>query len=183
MILVRHAQPEIEPHVDPTRWRLSASGRAAAQVLAKRLRHFGPDAVFASVEPKAKETADIVASSLGLSVTEVPGLHEQERGGVPFFAAPAEYREAVLALFATPDACVFGSESGSAARLRFAAAVDGVSRAGPRQPVIVAHGTVIALYIAERSGRAAADLWQQMRMPCFAVLDDAPFTGIQNIDE
>ena len=52
--------------------------------LAERLIEYQPDIVVSSVEPKAMETAEIIATKLGLAVYTIYGLHEHDRSNVPF---------------------------------------------------------------------------------------------------
>ena len=185
LILVRHSDPDADPAVPPSDWPLSAGGRTRARALAERLRPLSPDAIYSSPERKARETAGILAAALGLRATIVPDLHEHDRTGVPFYHTPGHFEEQVRRLFASPQDRVFGNESAADCLHRFRRAIGVVNGSRARRPVVVTHGTVMSLYIADEVGVDAGGLWRQLTMACFAVLGDAshePFTGIQHVE-
>jgi broad specificity phosphatase PhoE len=79
LILVRHSAPEIIPGLPAHQWHLSETGRARCKLLADEMRHYSPEVLVSSVEPKAQETAQLVAAQLGLTFQTVEGLHEHKR--------------------------------------------------------------------------------------------------------
>ncbi|MDQ3097465.1 MAG: phosphoglycerate mutase family protein [Chloroflexota bacterium] len=167
LILVKHSHVDIVPGRPPRRWELSAIGRLRALTLADRLAGFGASRVVSSVEPKAVETAEIVAQRLRVPAITVPGLHEHERESAPFLGAEA-FAAAIAWLFEEPDRVVFGEESADSAADRFAAAIDGLSR--DHDEILVAHGTVIALYVSRLTGIDPYPLWQSLGLPSYVVL-------------
>jgi broad specificity phosphatase PhoE len=73
--------------------------------------------------------------------------------------------------FRKPSERVLGSESAEAALARFESAVDEVVEAHAEGNVaMVAHGTVIALYLAKHSQRNGFELWRAMGLPSYAVI-------------
>lgn len=168
LILVRHAHPVVQPAVPSREWRLSDEGRAAAVVLAERLRPHGVAAVVSSVEPKAWETAAILAQRLGVPCSAVAGLHEHERDGAPFLSAE-QFQATMRDLFAQPCELIFGSETAAAAQSRFTAAVEAALAQHFGAVAIVAHGTVIALYRAATAGVDAYAVWRQLGMADFVI--------------
>jgi histidine phosphatase superfamily protein (branch 1) len=83
LILVKHAEPVVEPDVPPNRWELSERGKDRCVALAERLRRYRPAAVVASEERKAAQTAGLVAERLGMAAATFPSLHEHDRTGAP----------------------------------------------------------------------------------------------------
>ncbi len=79
LILAKHAMPQVQSDVPALRWHLGAEGVAGARRLGERLRTYAPSEIVSSREPKALETAAIVAEVLGLSHEAADGLHEHER--------------------------------------------------------------------------------------------------------
>jgi broad specificity phosphatase PhoE len=185
MILVRHAAPLIDPARPSAEWALSHEGRTQAVRLAGQLAQLAPDALFTSPERKARETAAIVASALGLPLQVVDELREHERRDVPFFASQHAFEQALAALFDRPDERAFGSESAAECLARFRRGVARVEACTERQPVLVTHGTVMSLYLAALNGRDAASLWKQLRPGCFTVLavDDAAPAEIRYVED
>ena len=170
LILVRHSEPNIEPKVPANRWRLSARGRDRCTGLAQRLAAHGLDIMLSSTEPKARETAEIAADRLGIPVAVAEGLHEHERESVPYVSAQ-EFRTAVEGLFARPDELVYGEETADQARERFGVAIKSVLDDHQEANIaVVAHGTVISLFVAAVAEIDALALWERIGMPSFILL-------------
>lgn len=167
LVLVKHSQVDVVPGRPPRTWELSEEGRRRAVVLAERLADFDPARILSSVEPKAVETAEIVAQRLGVPAVALPGLHEHARDTAPFLGAEA-FATAMAWLFDEPGKVVFGEESADAAADRFAAAVDAVG--GGRDEIVVAHGTVISLYVSRVAGIDPFELWRTLELPSYVVL-------------
>jgi len=82
-------------------------------------------------------------------------------------------RWAVAWLFDEPHKVVFGEETADAAGDRFAASVDALTddgAAAERDTIVVAHGTVIALYVSRVAGIDPFPLWQSLGLPSYVVL-------------
>jgi len=140
------------------------------RVLADRARCYVPSRVAASGEPKAEETGKLLASHLGVPWTVEAGLHEHDRRGVPFLSAQ-ELLDSVATFFRSPDQLVFGRETACEAHTRFASSVDAVLTRYPTDTIaLVAHGTVIALYVAAKCGRDPFALWQELGLPSYVSL-------------
>lgn len=171
LVLIRHSVPEIERDRPASAWRLGVVGRRRSEQLASRLRDFSPDVVWSSREPKAVETAEIVAGALGVPVQVAHGLEEHHRDGVPFHPTRDDFEAAVERFFCNPDQLVFGSETAVQARDRMAAAVDRVVDAGHTDNIVVTHGTVMTLYVAHVTGVRPMDFWHRLGLPSYVVLE------------
>jgi len=170
LVLVKHSLPDIDPAVPAPEWRLGEEGRRRCEPLARRLASYRPGVVVASEEPKAAETGEIVARRLDVPFATAPGLHEHERRGVGFLETAA-FEAAVERIFARPDDLVFGEETARQAHDRFAAAIGRVLTDHPSgDVVVVAHGTVISLFVARHAAVAPFDLWRRLGLPSFVVL-------------
>jgi broad specificity phosphatase PhoE len=166
LVLIRHAMPAVTHGVDANDWPLSAEGRAAAATFAENLAAYQASNVVSSVEPKAAETAGIIAARLGVPVELVPGLHEHERRGVGLLGRAA-FEAAVARFFARPTELVLGGETADATSERFWQAVTGViARADAgRDILVVTHGTVLSLFAARAAGADVLVLWRGLRLP------------------
>jgi broad specificity phosphatase PhoE len=160
LLLVRHSAPELDPSVPSEEWRLSEDGRRRCGPLAERLSRYEPRVLLASSEPKARETAELVAPALGLEVQLSDGLRETARRTVGWLA-PEDLDRGIRELFERPGEVVFGEESAAVALARFEAAVAGL----PEPAVVVTHGTVLSLYAAPRIGRETYELWGSLELP------------------
>jgi broad specificity phosphatase PhoE len=165
VLLVRHSVPEVDPSIPAADWRLTAEGRSRCAALAERLAAHEPDVVVSSPEPKARETAELLAARLGLELREAAELREQERRTVGWLER-AELEAGIRRLFAEPDQVVFGEESATDALARFSRAVDGLGDGA----VVVSHGTVISLYAAGCTGSDAFEIWSGLELPDLLVV-------------
>lgn len=77
---------------------------------------------------------------------------------------------------------MFGDESADEALARFAGGVDAaVDSTVPGSVLIVAHGTVISLFVAARAGLDAWSLWQRLGLPSFVTLTLPTFAIEQEV--
>ena len=111
LVLARHSKPEIDPEKPASQWGLGEVGRRRSELMADRLRGFNPDVVWSSNEPKAVETAEIVAGAFGVPARTADGLEEHHRRGVPYFSKRDEFESRVEQLFCNPDQLVLGTET------------------------------------------------------------------------
>ena len=171
LILVKHSLPKIEKNRPANQWELSDEGRILAKKLAARLNRYRPEAIISSVEPKAKETAKIIAAEHNLEIQIVDGLHEHDRSKVGYLHGN-EFQVAVCEFFERPDTLVFGSETADACHARFNQAVYSILDQNlEKTVVIVAHGTVISLFVSRLTGMSDWSLWNDLALPSFIVVD------------
>jgi broad specificity phosphatase PhoE len=179
VVLLRHGAPEIEAGVASIAWRLSDAGRAAARRTAERLRAFAVTAIVSSPEPKARETADFVAQASSCPVSELAALREHDRQTAGHLDRETFVRS-VANLFEHPDERVFGEETAAQALRRFRDAISEILRAHPSgDVVVVSHGTVIALFVADLTGENGVGLWRSMAMPSWFVLSRSPLAVLE----
>lgn len=152
---VRHSKPEMVAGVAPREWALSPAGQiGAAQLGAGLADRFGGAGVFASAEPKAIETAQL----LGLGDVTV----DERFGEVvkPWYDSAADHDLAVGQYLAGVDHD--GWEPQAEALSRFDAAVDSV---GPHA-VVTTHGTVLSLWLRQQiDAFDAIEFWRGLEMP------------------
>ena len=171
LILVRHSEPKIEPDKPASTWRLSERGRTKAKLLADELRVFTPTSIWCSKEPKAIETAQILAGALHLSVNIADGLEEHHRSSVPYFPTHDEFEQAVQQFFLNPQQLVLGDETAHQALQRFTAAINRIIATDTADTaIVVTHGTVMTLYMASVSGVESICFWRNLETPSFVVL-------------
>ncbi len=170
LILVKHSLPEILPEIPASEWHLSAEGRQRCHVLGDELAGHAPDLIFSSQEPKAEETAQIIAQQLVKPLFIVPGLHEHERKAVQF-TNEEQFEVSVKEFFEQPDVLVFGEETAAQSLNRFSSATDElISQNRDQNLVIVSHGTVITLFVANNCGIEPFPFRSRLDLPSFVVL-------------
>lgn len=176
LLLVKHALPDIKPGVDAKHWLLGEKGRQQSLLLAERLRPYRPAVVITSNEPKAAETGHIVADVLSLPCRAAPGLHENDRGGFPYFEDLNDLEAALKTFFDESDKRVIGRESAHEAQQRFVQAIEAALEPHPGHDVaIVAHGTVNTLFVVAHNPVVSFDLWKAWPLGGFAVLSRPDF--------
>src|SRR5689334_24407547 len=85
LILIKHASPKVDPDQPPEQWEQSDDGRRRAARLAEKLAAMPdrPAVVISSEELKARQTAQVIADTVGVPMSTAPGLHEHDRSTVP----------------------------------------------------------------------------------------------------
>jgi broad specificity phosphatase PhoE len=170
LILVKHALPEIIPALPAKQWHLSEVGRIQCALLADQLAIYGPAVLVSSSEPKALETAHLVAQRMRTSVQVVDGLQEHDRSNTPWLG-PEEFGRAIADFFRHPTELVLGCETAQQASERFAKTVAEVtSRYAEQNMVILTHGTVLSLFVSRATGMEQFALWNRLGLPSFVVL-------------
>jgi 2,3-bisphosphoglycerate-dependent phosphoglycerate mutase len=165
LLLIRHAAPLILRDAPAREWPLSEKGRQACEAFAGRLATYRVTAILSSAESKARETAAILATWLGLTPGIDADLNEHWRENVPYLGRP-DFEESIRRLFAEPDTLVFGQETATQAYTRFVGAVQRALAAHPDGDVaLVTHGTVMALYAERHAGVEPFAFWQALTMP------------------
>ncbi|MBD2516164.1 histidine phosphatase family protein [Nostoc sp. FACHB-973] len=181
LILVRHSLPEKIESIPAREWALSSEGRQRCHLLADKLADFQPGIIAASSEPKAIETAQIIAQKFNQPVEVVEGLQECDRTNFGF-VEEKKFFETLEAFFATPDKLVMGLETATQAHQRFLEAVENIIAKTPHGDVmIVAHGTVMTLFVAGCTGTEPFQFWRQLGQPMAIVLLLPDFNSLKII--
>ncbi len=170
LILVRHAQPIIDPDSPSERWVLAPEGRAATVELGQALKPYAPRAILCGDEPKMTGTADALAEVLAVAVTRSAGLSEHARRTTKF-ADKAVFEAAIGALFERPHEIVYGEESADMTYARFAAAIDDALVRESGTLVAVTGGTALSIFLSRRADVDAFETWKALRLPMAFVLD------------
>ena len=132
--------------------------------------------IFTSHEPKAVQTGQIVGELLEIEVLAGSGetavnLREHDRSNVTEMPGDV-FKRNVTRLFTEPDTLFFGTETGNQARHRFTQAVQTILDQHPQDKVaIVAHGTVITLFLAAHNDINPISFWQSLKMPDLLVIE------------
>jgi broad specificity phosphatase PhoE len=136
---------------------LNETGRAQADILAQQLQGQSFAAIYSGDLERAKETAEIIATSIHLPVTVEPRLREINQGeweGQLVDVIKARYVELWQQRTMDP-ACVCppGGETVGEVAQRVYAALDAIARIHPNATVlIVSHGLALATVICKVYG-------------------------------
>jgi broad specificity phosphatase PhoE len=170
LVLIKHSVPEMQIHTESRFWHLSEEGRKRCAPLAEKLRRFNLARIVSSNEPKAVETAELLASELSRTHIVRPDLQENDRTGLGFVGVEA-YQDTFRRFFAEPDRVIVGTETAEEARARFTTAVEAVLEEFPEETLaIVTHGTVISLLVSEPTAEERFRLWRRLGLPSYVVV-------------
>lgn len=140
-----------------------AQAEAAATVLADR----DIDAVFVSVLVRTQQTAAPLASRLGLTTTELPGLREISAGDLEMRSddeARSGYLHAVASwLLGEHEVTLPGGETRAAFLERYDEAIATVRASGAETALVVSHGAAIRTWVGCRAVEDEQD-WSEVMM-------------------
>jgi broad specificity phosphatase PhoE len=171
-ILIRHSTPIVRPELPAVTWHLSGVGLHRSEELADVLAdEFNVAAVWSSREPKAVETAEVIARKAGKPLDTDVRFGEQHRTNVPYLGSN-EFRAAVAEALSNPNDLVYGTETIAAAARRFRAGLESLNQEAPDGDVaIVSHGTVIAGFLASEIDVDPVEVWRSLGLPGFVVIE------------
>lgn len=149
IIFITHPEVVIDPAQPIPEWPLSEVGRGRMIRFSEMLADRPVTAVYASLERKAMDGAEIVADAFGLPFRTEANLGENDRESTGYIAPP-EFWDVVAEFFAHPTRSVRGWERAIDAQARIVKAVTSIAANEPSQGdiVIVSHGGVGALLTA-----------------------------------
>ncbi|WP_037308576.1 histidine phosphatase family protein [Ruegeria halocynthiae] len=138
-----HPQVLIDPLVDVPGWSLSEVGHArVVQVSRTQSELSRTTQVISSCEIKAVQTAQPLATAMGVRVKSHPDMHENDRSATGFLP-PEEFETVADQFFAQPQASVRGWERAVDAQTRIVRAVMAcVSETDAGDILFVGHGGV-----------------------------------------
>lgn len=168
LLLVKHSQVNHNGDQKSKDWTLSAEGIARCDALAKHLAPYAPKQVFSSALPRAQQTATLVAPALGdIPVVSNALLNEHSRESNAPYTTNADFKARVKALFAQPEKIMYGDESAHQALKRFSQGIEFIIKnVEPNENIaVVAHGTVITLFVAQHNNIDAYAFWQKLHLP------------------
>lgn len=190
IIMVRHGQTDwnlekrYQGHQDIP---LNQTGRQQARELALMLQHEPIEAVYSSDLLRARETAEIIAQPLSLSVNLDPRLREMSFGrweGQTFTDIFRDYPDEFEEWFRhTSDFAVPGGESVNLLLERFQAFLTDISARHTGTVLLLTHGGVIRSFLYRILGQDPRELWKDGLEPGFLVKLRVAGDDIQVISE
>jgi 2,3-bisphosphoglycerate-dependent phosphoglycerate mutase len=182
IVLVKHAKPILDPTQPAREWKLGPEGEAQSQRLAERLRSFLPCGLLSSPEPKASRTCEIAAAELGLPMKAVTEFREIDRRLLPIMSS-AEHEALNGRIFAESEQRILGCESAREATERFTTAMlRELERTEEENLVVIAHGTVISLFVSAYNSVDPFELWRRLHCPSFVVVKRPSLALVEVID-
>jgi broad specificity phosphatase PhoE len=158
---ISHPEVVVDPFVAVDRWVLSERGHERLLRLLDLpwIRAIGR--IVCSEEPKAQQTAAVLAAHRLLPVETRPGLGEINRSATGFLA-PDQHESVAEACFANPTVSAHGWERAVDAQARIAAALDDLFLDAQHEDVaVVGHGGVGTLWYCRVAGVPIGRRWDQ----------------------
>lgn len=170
LILVKHSVPILNGEVPSNEWVLSEVGKNNCKKLSKMLAKYETNYIFSSNEPKAIETAKLVAGILNKDVKIELGLHEHERTNEKLLSSEL-FISKMKEFFTKQDELIFGEETAIQAQKRFFNAVKEITNKYQEENIIiVTHGTVITLFISMFNKINSYEVWSSLELPSYVEL-------------
>ena len=171
LILIKHAMPNIDESVPSKEWLLSEEGKIKSKSLANYIKEYNVKHIYTSDEQKAIETGEIICKELNLDLKIHKNLHENDRTGLNYLTHD-EYDKVFKSFFNNPFNNVVGNETAKGAQSRFIEAITDIieNNEAEEDIVIVAHGTVISLFVSNFNKVDTFPLWQSLELPSFVEL-------------
>lgn len=156
-----HPQVQIDPDVPVPQWGLNALGRSRTEALVHASWLARTTQIISSGERKAIETAEIIASRLGITIEIREAMHENDRSATGFLK-PAEFEAVADRFFAEPHLSVRGWERAIDAQARIVREAEAVlARNRPGDVLFVGHGAVGTLLFCHYAGHPIARAYDQ----------------------
>lgn len=151
LILIRHGQTQSNlDHLLDTGHPgapLTEAGLAQAETLVERLAHEPIEAVYSSDLTRARQTAEPLAASKGLSVTQHPGLREIFAGVDDMSDDWVPYVSVLDTWHKDPENKLVDGENWPEFQGRFDAAVAEIVASGVEVAALVSHGAALRVWI------------------------------------
>ena len=149
---------------------LSEEGERQAHAAAARIVRAGaPDVIVSSPVRRARQTADVVAGELGMSVTEVPDVREAAFGaweGKTFAEVREGWPELLASWLSDPTVAAPGGESFADVRRRVLVARDKLLARYPHKTVlVVSHVTPIKVLVGDALGAPQSAIYRMELQP------------------
>jgi len=159
LYLVRHTHPQ-QTALPAEMWPLSDLGREQARRLAELPFWQHVQIICSSWEPKAIQTAQIVAECRNLPIEPVFDLRELRRPGIPV----SDYEAAVRQVLENPFRSINGWEPAGEAQTRVMTAIERLLMLHETETLaIVSHSIALTLYLAYLTDTAPSfDVWRSL---------------------
>ncbi|MFC4403924.1 histidine phosphatase family protein [Gracilibacillus xinjiangensis] len=182
LILIRHSIPVIEAGVPSNEWVLAEEGIDKARIIAKKLSGYCFGKLYTSMEPKAIETAKIIADHTNSSYEKIADVHEHLRTSNRKVFTGDEWLAIMQQLFTKQDRFIFGDETAGAAKSRFDEAIKKLikTHTSNEDILLVTHGTVMSLFLSLYNHLDGFEIWCSLGMPAYVELTVSDYQ-IQNI--
>jgi 2,3-bisphosphoglycerate-dependent phosphoglycerate mutase len=161
MYLIRHCETSGQ---DPDA-ALTERGLTQAQSLAQRLAREGIVRLVSSPYRRARQSAEPLATRLGLELEVEPRLRERQLGENFGARFGANWLDALRATFLEPDLTFDGGESSRVAQLRARAVFDQVATEARLPAALVTHGNLLSLLAGSIQPELGFEFWQQLTNP------------------
>lgn len=168
LLLVRHGQTDwnlARRYQGQTDIPLNPTGISQAEELADTLQKEQFDAIYSSDLSRAKQTAQIVAEKLGMSITTDPRLREICKGiweGMSFDEVKGKYAAALSQDHADPaNSRTPGGETVAEVAARMAAAANDISLRYPEGSIlVVSHGLAVSTLYCQANKVPLSEVYQ-----------------------
>jgi len=174
LLLIRHAETQVDKNKPVSKWHLTKKGIKSAVKMLNEEMFQNIDIIIASCETKALQTAEFFCRNETQQINQFCGLNELMRDS-GFTSSKKEYYEMVKLCLENPTKSINNWEKASDALLRFTNTIEKINNSYTKKKIlIVAHGIVINLYLADILGVFDKSFirWNQNSFLDYAIIEN-----------
>jgi len=170
LILIRHAMPRIDPNRHPSTWHLSSEGATQTLEFCERISHYELNKIYTSPEPKALETAAIMAEKYNVPLEKIDQLRDVDRNPQGY-VRKSDYDISIRNFFTNPASMILGDETADDCYYRLKSVVDYLmSNDNCGNIVAVSHGLILSVFLSRVLKIGAFKIFNQLVLPSLIVL-------------
>ncbi len=172
LVLVRHSKSLVNPGIPIPTWGLSEEGVILAKELKKIAVINSLEVVYASLQPKALETAIYMTKNSGISIKTDNRLTEST-SFTNKFVSLEQLAQNTKDYYSNKDLSINSGETFQEALDRFMEAIEDITKAeaGNKNVGIVSHGNILAAFSNQYIHKDVYQLAESIKQPDVAVLD------------
>ena len=181
LILFRHAPALVEPEKSSIDWELESNVENQILPLLEGIDTRQLTKIVTSSQTKAVQTAEVISSALDLPVSVLKGLEEHHRSKEDFVESHDQFEERLQRFFDNPDSLIFGKETANQACKRFTQTVVNLLSKSKGDELVVSHGTVTSLFLAQLTDKSAMEIWQGLKHPDIRLVEGRELNKVKNL--
>lgn len=171
LIFIRHSKSLVNPDIPITTWGLSEEGVALAKKLNALTQIKTLDVVYASLQPKALETAILATKNMGIPIKTDSRLTETT-SFTNKFVSLEQLQQNTKEYYSSANIRINKGETQEEALSRFNAALDDITKQEGKENIgIVSHGNVLASFSTQYKQMDAFELVERIKQPDIAIFN------------
>ncbi|MBI4100295.1 histidine phosphatase family protein [Candidatus Microgenomates bacterium] len=172
IVFIRHSKSLINPDIPITTWGLSEEGVSLAKKLNNLKKIKELDVIYASLQPKALETAILATKNSGIPI-KIDNRLTETTSFTNKFVNLEQLEKNTKEYFSNENSRINNGETGKEALARFNKAINDIfiTEKDKKDIGIVSHGNILASFAVQYTKGDAFELVENMKQPDLAVFN------------